>query len=64
MLKYEVLRQQLIYTIQNSGLNIGAAFFILKDVFHEVEALYKNTVEAELDEKKQENNANENMKED
>lgn len=64
MLRYEILRQQLINTIQNSGLDIGAAFFILKDVFHEVEALYKNIVEADLNEKKQENNANESMKED
>lgn len=64
MLKYELLKQQLIYTIQNSGLDIGAAFFILKDVFNEVEALYKNIIESELNEKKEEKESDENIKED
>ena len=31
--KYQVFRETLKQVIQNSGLDIGVAYFILKDVF-------------------------------
>lgn len=38
--KYQVFRETLKQVIQNSGLDIGVAYFILKDVFSEIETLY------------------------
>ena len=38
--KYQVFRETLKQVIQNSGLDIGVAYFILKDVFSEIKTLY------------------------
>lgn len=38
--KYEFFRQNLKHLIQNSDLDIGIAYFILKDTFKEIEDLY------------------------
>lgn len=38
--KYQIFRETLKQVIQNSGLDIGVAYFILKDVFSEIETLY------------------------
>ncbi|MCI8597927.1 MAG: hypothetical protein HFJ10_05735 [Lachnospiraceae bacterium] len=38
--KYQILKESMNGLIQNSGLDIGAAYFILKDVFSEVEKIY------------------------
>ncbi len=37
---YQILKEGINGMIQNSGLDIGAAYFILKDVFSEVERIY------------------------
>ena len=56
---YQILREQINYAIQNSDLDIGAAYFIVKDVFQTLEKMYYaqiNTEFIELDapkEKKQ-----------
>lgn len=38
--QYQILRETIVRVIQNSGLDIGAAYFILKDVFYEMEKTY------------------------
>lgn len=38
--KYQLLKEQISYSISESGLDIGAAYFILKDVMNNLEHLY------------------------
>jgi hypothetical protein len=49
---YEVLRETLKKSILNSNLDIGIVYFILKDVFRDVESLYFTQVNKELEESK------------
>ena len=37
---YQILKESIHGMIQNSGLDIGAVYFVLKDIFSEVENLY------------------------
>ena len=37
---YQLFKEKINYVIQNSGLDIGAVYFILKDIFGEIEQLY------------------------
>ena len=37
---YQLFKEKINYVIQNSGLDIGVVYFILKDVFSEIEKLY------------------------
>ena len=37
---YQILKEQINHSINNSGLDIGAAYFILKDVMNNLEHLY------------------------
>lgn len=67
--KYQVFRETLKQVIQNSGLDIGVAYFILKDVFSEIETLYYAQLNKEcLEEAKKintnskNNNQKQNMK--
>lgn len=59
---YQLFKEKINYIIQNSGLDIGAVYFILKDIFSEIEKLYYAQInkecmeEAEKIEKKSENN--------
>lgn len=46
--KYERLRSGIVYLIQNSELDVGAAYFVLKDVFRDIELVYQNQVSAEI----------------
>lgn len=54
---YQILKEQINYAIQESGLDIGAAYFIMKDVINNLERLYYAQVnkecleDAEKDEK-------------
>ena len=48
MIKYERFRQTIREVIQNSELDVGAVFFILKDVLGEVESLYRQQIQKEL----------------
>ena len=36
---YQMLKEQINYVIQNSGLDIGAAYFILKDILFNLEKM-------------------------
>ena len=61
--KYQIFREALKQVIQNSGLDIGVAYFILKDVFSEIESLYYAQLNKEcLEEAKKINTTNENNK--
>lgn len=54
---YQILKEQINYAIQESGLDIGAAYFIMKDIINNLERLYYAQVnkecleDAEKDEK-------------
>lgn len=37
---YQILKEQINYAIQESGLDIGAAYFIMKDIMNNLEHLY------------------------
>ena len=54
--KYQVLKEQINYLIQNSGLDIGAVYFIIKDIFREVEILYYTQINKEIIEEEPEEN--------
>lgn len=57
--KYQIFRESLTQVIQNSGLDIGIAYFILKDVFSEIETLYYTQLNKEcLEEAKKINENN------
>ena len=38
--QYQILKETIVHVIQNSGLDIGAAYFILKDIYNDVERAY------------------------
>lgn len=40
----EVFHEQLIQLINNSGLTVGAAYFIVKDCLHELEVGYHKAI--------------------
>lgn len=45
---YQILKEQINYAIQNSGLDIGATYFILKDIFSDIEKMYYGQINKEL----------------
>ena len=45
---YQILREQINYAIQNSDLDIGAAYFIVKDVFQTLEKMYYAQINTEF----------------
>lgn len=49
-MRHEQLKRILIQNIENSGIEIGAAYFVLKDVLHEVEKEYSRHIGAQLKE--------------
>lgn len=50
----EVFHQALIDLLNKSGLPIGAAYFIIKDVLHELEVGYFKSVKKEQESKPEE----------
>lgn len=44
---YQILKEQINYSIENSGLDIGAAYFIMKDIMNNLEHLYYAQVNKE-----------------
>lgn len=52
---YQQFKENIIYVIQNSNLNIGAIYFIFKDLFLEIERLYYNQINQELAQEQKEN---------
>lgn len=47
--KYELFYQQLKYIILNSTLDIGMIYFILKNLFFEIESLYYQQLQKETE---------------
>ena len=45
---YQILKESISSVIQKSGLDIGAVYFIFKDLFREIEILYYNQINKEL----------------
>ncbi len=45
---YQILIEQINYAIQNSDLDIGAAYFIVKDVFQTLEKMYYAQINTEF----------------
>ena len=45
---YQILKESINTVIQKSELDIGAVYFILKDIFKEVEVLYYSQINREL----------------
>lgn len=46
--KYESFRNGVMYVMRTSGLELGAIFYILKDIMREVEEMYSNTLRQEV----------------
>lgn len=46
--KYQLLKDGINHLIQKSELDIGAIYFILKDIFNEIEFLYYGQINKEL----------------
>lgn len=44
---YQILKETINKAIQNSGLDIGAVYFILKDVYTDIEKLYYSQINRE-----------------
>ena len=61
---YQILKEQINYAISNSGLDIGAAYFIMKDIFSDIERMYFGQINKEfLEESKNKTESDENNKE-
>lgn len=45
---YQILKEQINYAIQKSGLDIGAAFFVMKDIMNNLEHLYYAQINKEF----------------
>lgn len=54
--QYQILKETIVHVIQNSGLDIGAAYFILKDIYNDVERAYYAQLNQECLEEAQEIN--------
>lgn len=52
---YQILKEQINYAINNSGLDIGAAYFIMKDILNNLEHLYYAQVNKECLEEAEKN---------
>ena len=45
---YQILKESINGIIQKSGLDIGAVYFIFKDIFRDIETLYYTQINQEL----------------
>ena len=59
---YYFTREKITNILQNSGLNIGAIYYILKDILREVEVQYMVQINNELAQEAEENAKTENEK--
>lgn len=60
--QYQILKETIRNVIQNSGLDIGMAYFILKDIFSEVESTYYAQLNRECLEEAEKINNEDNKK--
>jgi hypothetical protein len=49
----EYFRENIKNVIQNSNLNIGIIYYIIKDIFNEIESLYYNQIDYEVSQQKE-----------
>lgn len=52
---YQILKEQINYSIENSDLDIGAVYFIMKDIINNLEHLYYAQVNKECLEEAEKN---------
>ena len=45
---YQILKEKINYVIKESGLDIGAAYFIMKDIMSNIEHLYYAQINKEF----------------
>ena len=50
---YEAFRNNIIYAVRSSGLELGSIYYILKDIMSEVERDYSNVIQQELEAERQ-----------
>lgn len=60
---YFLLREQIMKLISNSELNVGAVYYILKDILRDVELQYISQVNKELAEESVKINSSEDIEE-
>ena len=60
---YQILKEQINYAVNNSGLDIGAAYFIMKDIMNNLEHLYYAQVNKECLEEAEKNEMLDDSKE-
>ena len=46
---YEAFRNNVLYAVRASGLELGSIYYILKDIMSEIEKDYSNAIRQELD---------------
>lgn len=46
---YESFRNNVLYAVRASGLELGSIYYILKDIMSEIEKDYSNAIRQELD---------------
>lgn len=61
---YQILKESINGIIQKSGLDIGAVYFIFKDIFRDIENLYYTQINQELMQESELEIKNEIIKED
>lgn len=54
MKQYEVFKESITFLIQNSNLDVGIIYYILKDIFKDVENAYYQAIQKEIIEEKEE----------
>ena len=50
-MKTEELKQQITNAINNAGVGIDTVYYLMKDIFHEVEVAYSEAIRKELETK-------------
>lgn len=46
---YEAFRNNVLYAVRASGLELGSIYYILKDIMSEIEKDYSNAIRQELE---------------
>ena len=59
---YQILKESINNIIQKSNLDIGAVYFIFKDLFREIEMLYYGQINRELAEESEQNQSDDIQK--
>jgi hypothetical protein len=55
---YQILKESINNIIQNSNLDIGAVYFILKDIYKEIEMMYYTQINSEILSEKEQSDTN------